>query len=296
MKIRKTVTAAKAAANKKNAQEKSTGPRTAAGKSAACRNAIRLGFFARELVLNDGEKRKLNGSARILRSQLSPQTELQEICFALIVACIGRCKVALKQEMGQVIKAGVLGEPTAPPVRGASEDPVTGTAWFLSGKQALRDGLKLLEAVRREYDRLGRIDPQWNGPLDKAFGPQFRQLLTEWPSSDKELVLFAHFFKDHANRYGMPMPSLEEQVTEGNGNKTTEVILDPEQNRRMVLKLLQLEENILADLQKSLEQRASDSARAQDDAGHFEPRYFPKACRDLERAVDWYQHLKKKKL
>jgi hypothetical protein len=64
----------------------------------------------------------------------------------------------------------------------------------------------------------------------------------------------------------------------------------------MVLKLLQLQEDVLSDLRKSLEQRATDGPRAQDDTGDFDPRYFPKARRDLERAVEWYLHLQEKDL
>jgi hypothetical protein len=296
MKIPKKVTPAKLAANNQNAQ-KSPGPTSGQGKRFASRNAITHSFFAKELVLNDQDARRLKASARILHEQLSPQTEMQEIGFALIVTCIGRCKVALRQEMIHVTRTRMLGETTAPQVQSGSQDQAAGTEWFLSGKQALRDGIKLIEAVRAEYEQLGRIDPQWNASLDKTFGSRFRQLLTEWPSSDKELVLFGHFLVEHARRYNLPMPSLvDPPASDEKREKPPEVILDPEQNRGMVLKLLQLEEDVLSDLWKSLQQRSSDSARAQGDAADFDPLYFPKACRDLERAVKWYRHLKKEKL
>jgi len=295
MKIPKKVTAAKVAANKKSAQDKSTGPRTAKGKLAASRNAITHGFFSRELVLADQDQNQLKASGRRLRSQLSPQTELQGAGFSLIVTCIGRCKVALKHEMYRVSRA--LGESTAQQVQRGSEDQVAGTEWYLAGKQAIRDGMKLIAAVRAEYERLGRIDPEWNAPLDKAFGAQFRQLLTEWPSSDMQLVLFGHYLKEHSQRYGMPMPSLKaDPASEGEGEKPPEVILDPEQNTRMVLKLLQLQENVLSGLQKSLEQRDSDLARTHGDPVDFTPRYFTAAFRDLQRAVKWYRYLKANKL
>jgi len=58
MKIPKTVTAAKAAANRKNAQEKVTGPRTAAGKLAASRSGLKHSFYAKELILSKAEKRR----------------------------------------------------------------------------------------------------------------------------------------------------------------------------------------------------------------------------------------------
>lgn len=63
-----------------------------------------------------------------------------------------------------------------------------------------------------------------------------------------------------------------------------------------MLKLLQLEEDVLSGLWKSLEQRTSDSAKAQNEAVDFDPRFFPKACRDLRAAVNWYLDLKEEKL
>ena len=64
----------------------------------------------------------------------------------------------------------------------------------------------------------------------------------------------------------------------------------------MVVKLFEQEESMLSDLWKSAEQSASGSARAQNDAVDYAPRYFSTACRDLDRAVDRFMYLKKNKL
>jgi hypothetical protein len=64
----------------------------------------------------------------------------------------------------------------------------------------------------------------------------------------------------------------------------------------MVIKLLELNESMLADLWKSSEQRASDFARAQNDTVDFAPRYFSAACRDLHRAINRFMDLKKNNL
>jgi hypothetical protein len=66
MKIRKTVTPAKAAANKKNS-EKSTGPTSIQGKARASQNAISLGMFTRDMLL-PGESEK---EWKQLRSKLT---------------------------------------------------------------------------------------------------------------------------------------------------------------------------------------------------------------------------------
>jgi len=73
-------------------------------------------------------------------------------------------------------------------------------------------------------------------------------------------------------------------------------IPDPNQSTQMVLKLLELEESMLSDLWRSVEQRASDAAKAQNDAVDFTPRYFSAACRDLHRAINHCMYLKKNHL
>jgi hypothetical protein len=74
------------------------------------------------------------------------------------------------------------------------------------------------------------------------------------------------------------------------------VIVDPEQSKQMVVKLFELEGYMLSDLWRSVEQRASDAARAHNDAVDFTPRYFSAACRDLHRAINHYMYLKKNDL
>ncbi|MGA8492036.1 MAG: hypothetical protein WB711_16535 [Terriglobales bacterium] len=102
MKIRKYVSAAKDAANKKNVKE-STGPHR--GNKFAKNNALTHGFFPRELVLNDEEKRQFETLRRSLHPQLSPNSVMQELEFGLIMSCIGRCKLALRSEMRHVRRA-----------------------------------------------------------------------------------------------------------------------------------------------------------------------------------------------
>jgi len=151
--------------------------------------------------------------------------------------------------------------------------------------------------VKQEFLRLGRIDEKWNRPLDAAFGPQLRQLLTEWMPSNRDAILLAHHLTDHARRFNKPLPPLTPKEGSSADTRKPDVIPDPGQQNQMVIKLLEQEESILSDLWKSSELRdASDSARAQSSAVDFAPRYFSTACRDLHRAVVWYMKLKKENL
>ena len=293
--MKRKVTQAVIDANRTNAK-KSPGPRTAAGKLRAKRNAITHGFFSRELALNDEEERQFEALRRTLHPQLSPETVLQDIAFGEVLSCIGRCKLALRMEMRRVSRA--LGQGSASQAQSnPPSQPLTGAAWYFSGKQGLREGMRLLEAVKQEFLSLGRIDERWNAPLDGAFGPQFRQLLTQWMPSNESAVLLAHHLTGHAEMYGRPLPPLEkEQDSTKDGGNKPKLILDPDQGKQMVIKLFELEGSILSDLWRSSEQRASVSAGAQNDAVDFAPRYFTTTCRDLHRAVAWFIQLKKDRL
>jgi hypothetical protein len=284
--------------NKKNREnaEHSTGPRTAAGKLRASRNATTHGFFARELVLNDEETRQLETIRRALHVELCPETVLQFIKLVLIVVLIGRCKLGLRLEMRYI--ARVLGQDSAQQAQpDKPEGPIAVSEWYLSGKQGLRESMRLLKAVKQEFLNLGHVDERWHAPLDQAFGPQLRQVLTQWMPSNEPAFLLAKTLIMQADTYKMPLPpSLvgEQGSTEDGGNKP-KVILDPEQSKQMVVKLFELEESVLSDLWRSAEQRASASAREQNGAMD-PPRYFSTACRDLDRAIKEYMDLKKQKL
>ncbi len=275
---------------------KKGGPKTPRGKLNAKFNAMIHGFFAKELALNDKEKRQLETIRRTLQPQLLPETVLQGIGFGRILTCIGRCKLAVRQEMRRVRQ--LFAESAAQPAQSEQpEGPVATTDWYLAGKQGLRDGIRLLETVKAEFLNLGRIDAQWHASLDKVFGPEFRQLLTQWTPPDETAVLLAHQLTEHAKLYDGPLPfSEQEQVSEVDGEKTPKVILDPGQSKQMVFKLFELKSSLLSDLWKSSERRASESARAQNDAVDFAPRYFTTAFRDLDRAVASYMKLKEKNL
>jgi len=165
---KKEITQAVLAANRANAK-KSSGPRTATGKLTARRNATAHGFFAKELALSDEEERELETIRRTLHPELSPETVLENLAFAEVLACIGRCKLALRMEMRRVSR--MLGDSAEQAQGDHIEGPPARTEWYLSGRQGLREAVRLLEAVKEDFLRLGRIDERWSVPLDQAFGP-----------------------------------------------------------------------------------------------------------------------------
>jgi hypothetical protein len=253
-------------------------------------NAVTHGLFAQKLVLNDEDSRRLETLRRSLHAELAPKTVLQEVQFERIVTCIGRCSSALIVETRYINR--LLGEDGE--YRSQSDQP-PGSAhadWYLSGKQGLGKGIRLLESVKQEFMSLGRIDEKWHDLLDKAFGTQFRQLLTQWVPTNPDAALLAHHLVRHSETYRMPLPALDEK---GESSVESKVIVDPEQSKQMVFHLLEQESSTLADLLSNAEQRSSWSAREQ--SGALDPpRHYSAACRDLNRAIERYWYLKKNNL
>ena len=56
----------------------------------------------------------------------------------------------------------------------------------------------------QEFLRLGEIDEKWHVLLDKTFGPQVRQRLTQWVHSES-VVMLAHQLTMHARTHNMPL-------------------------------------------------------------------------------------------
>ena len=233
----------------------------------------------------------------LARTQLAPKTVLQDLKFAEIMVCIGRCLLGLRLDMRYVNR--LLGQDNLFAQPDQADGGRVGPEWYLSNKQGLREGMRLLGEIKQEFLCLGRIDEKWHLVLDKAFGPQLREILTPcMPSpSDETAIMAAHYLTEHAKTYDLPLPSPFDGKPSSakDGGDKVKVILDPEQSKRMVLKLLEQQESMLSDLWRSAEQRASSAAREQD-APSDPPRHFSATCRDLDRAIELFMYLKKHRL
>src|SRR2546421_11026777 len=100
MKIRKTVSAKVIAANRTNAT-KSTGPTSRFGKSQSKLNALKGGFFAKELYLSADEISDFETLQEDLTTELAPKTRLQRLAVDHVACCAWRCKLATRLEMQQ---------------------------------------------------------------------------------------------------------------------------------------------------------------------------------------------------
>jgi hypothetical protein len=269
----------KTKANRKNA-ENSTGPTTNGGKRNSSRNAIKDGFFAKELVFSETEKLEVQSLRRTLCAELSPTTTLQNIGFEEVVCCTWRLRLAVRLEMRRAARFLDGSEE-----QGAKPESPGGTPvmpnWYLSDRQELRDAIRFVEFVIGDFEENGVVREDWREPLDRAFGVGFHDLLTKWTPMNRTAVLMADFLIRHQENTGMKLPRFD-----------TGVVIDPAQGSQMVGKLLDRELQHLRHLSRSWAQRASQTIDVHDAVADFAPRYFTTASRDLHRAVEWFEHLK----
>ncbi len=85
---------AQISANRRNAVQ-STGPKTAEGKAAASRNALRHGLSAQPVVLFDEQARDFTQFHDGLRAALDPADAAEEELVERIVICAWRSRRAL---------------------------------------------------------------------------------------------------------------------------------------------------------------------------------------------------------
>ena len=106
---------ARLAANRANAQ-RSTGPRSIAGRAASSRNSTRHGILARHPILPREDPAELEDLTRRLFEQLAPEPGLEELIVEDIVSLTWRLKRAARVEAG-LFTAGL----NAPALRALSE-------------------------------------------------------------------------------------------------------------------------------------------------------------------------------
>jgi len=290
----------KVVANRLNAR-RSSGPRTARGKNNSRRNAVKHGFFSRELILSNSEKAEFETLRCDLRSQLQPTTALQLIALEEVGCCCWRCKLAARLEMRQL--TALFDVPANEEPQSEGSIPSTAmTRWFGSGRRELNDGIRILQAFDGAVRTRGGVPGEWKEQLDRAFGVEFYESLVKWPGMSIDGILIAEHLARQRATYGNPGAGREDSAqkvagdkksvrTAADDNDSPRVILDPSQNLNMVLKLIEQLTRFLRDLARSSETRGLAGAQAAG-ATDFPPRYLTTACRDLHRAVDWYAHLK----
>jgi hypothetical protein len=86
-------------ANRRNAQ-RSTGPKTAAGKARIAQNAVTHGLLSQQTLLPDEDLQALEGLAEALRAELNPHGPQEQLLVELMVRALWRLRRLGRVEAG----------------------------------------------------------------------------------------------------------------------------------------------------------------------------------------------------
>ena len=169
-KAEKTTTSTrKVEANRRNAL-KSTGPKTAAGKRAVAKNALKDGFFSKFLLIQrrDGKEsqEEYEGFYAAVRKHYRPEGWLEQLWLEKIVVWSWRLRRLIRCESGQIAKA--LAEHSLELQQSKADDLVEPESAPLCNPEmdTLTDHLFLPE--KEELDKLLRYEAMINRELNHA--------------------------------------------------------------------------------------------------------------------------------
>ena len=266
-------------ANRKNAKS-STGPKTQTGEKHARLNALKHGFYAKEIIINQKYRADVEKILGDYYAEKMPRTALQRVAVKEIAFCSWTCELAARltvHHFNTLLEPD--GEPEPPT---ATKETPEVVEFFGSSRQALRNGIAFLDRLRLEVEEHGDVPEDLKDSVRTVFGERFLELLKQ-PQSEvsRDGLLLAHQLHSHAKIFNRPLPS---PPREGR-----EFMVDPEQSKQSILKLIGQQQGFLATL-REIDGRALWSA-AQAGVSDDPLRYFASATRALHRAVEWYQYL-----
>ena len=138
------------AANRRNAQ-KSTGPKTGAGKKIVSRNAVKFGLLAKHVIVLPGEEAEYARYAEGFREEQGPEGTLEDILVLKMIDSQWLLMRSRKVESGILIDAMVKMEQTA------MADPADSSELEATLDQQNPDALRLGRAYVRSH-ALSRIE------------------------------------------------------------------------------------------------------------------------------------------
>lgn len=279
----KTPSAEQTAANRQNSKS-STGPRTAAGKKNVSLNALKHGFYAKDLIIRDENKAEIQELERKLLAQLKPKTALQELAFKDIVYCAWHCELAAQLDTRRV--NSVL---FTPDEKKSSPDPGRNPAidgWFTASPEQVRKGTRILDNLMAEIQQTNKVSEESTEAVRKVFGESVAAILREIPSQlTIQALMLARVLETQARDFNMPIPP----ALPGD----PQPIADPQQSLQSVVRSIDFFRFFLGEIQRR-NRLPRDSGR--NDGENSPPRHAASARRNLHQAVAWYQHLVKNKL
>jgi hypothetical protein len=282
----------KAETSRKNSS-KSTGPRTPRGKSYSRHNALKHGLYSKELLVSEADRPEFGELSVALMAQLKPSTTFQRLAFDYIVVCHWRSKLALRLEHRQFARQ--LQDEQREKVEGEAPDvaPVI-QRWYGSSPADIRAGIGALEYAIAEFNGHGSFREETKEVLTSGFGPDFVVLLEKWKTMSIDAILLADHLARHREDFG-EMPDMDVKSSSPPG-EAVKVVIDPMQQRQMVVRLLEERRSYLKELLYMMRRNVFSGNAAAAYSSDFNPRFLADANRELRRALDHYFDLKNKGL
>lgn len=261
---------------KKSLKTKSTGPRSAAGKSRASRNARVHGLFATELRLSKEEVPEFNRLRSELKADLKPNTALEKFVFADVVACGWKMKLSLRHEQMSISKScGTNVEATT-----CAESPYSSMMW------SRRNRLKFIGDLSNQVCNGAVISrsPELQSQITEVLGEHMCRILTEWKSDNPVASALAHAMVAKSENFNIDLPTAYGEIKGERDPLTTGLY------RQMIGKLLDQEaRNLLRDVEEG--ETPEDEVRRAD----LFIRYNVTIRRSFYQALREFRELKKKK-
>lgn len=283
----------KSDSNRKNGHQ-SKGPRTPRGKSHSRRNALKHGFYSKELVISEADQPEFQNLRAGLNAQLKPSTALQELAFDSHVAWTWYGKLALRLAQRQLVR-----QLQYEPHENTQDEPIAVDSfierWFVCSRSDTHAGIRALGDAMEEFNEAGYFRDETKGFLKRGFGEEYLRLLEEWtPAMSLDAMLAAEQGTDHDRMWHKTTNQPAERSSEP--RETTKLVMDPKQLRHMVCKLLELRRDFLREI---LIITGRNTLGERPDGAHhfwFNSRLLADVNREAQRALDRFLLLKEKGL
>jgi hypothetical protein len=279
-------------ASQKNGR-KSKGPKTPRGKSHSRLNATKHGLYSKELLISDSDKPDFELLCVSLKAQLKPSTYLLELEFDYVLCCAWRRMCAMRLEHRQFEREFKPETEDNSPPEGSAQGGVL-RRWYGQSLTDLRSGIRLIKQSCEEFQNLGHFSDETKASLKRGFGEDFLTLLEHWePSISLDAILLGHHLSRHRQSFG---PRKELDLTEDTLKDRHAVIIDPMQNRNMVLKLLEERGNFLLELGTIIRGAMRDELPSATANRSFNTRLIADVTREFRRSLESYLKLKEEDL
>jgi hypothetical protein len=223
--------------------------------------------------------------------QFAPATPIRQIAFERIVCCAWRCKLALRIESQTIVLLLSSKKETRVEAAGGG-DTIRMEQWYAADYRSLQQGLRFLKELRADVAGCGLLhleqDGPWKESVIKGFGSNFYDRLMEWRCMSTPAILAAEHIAAMNETFGWTSDGADLPRPDSGLPETPKVVPDPRLQWQMVVKLVDVE---IGHLETLVRTRGRDLRETPQALAEFSPRYYADACRDLQRAVDWFLKL-----